>query len=81
MLQLLVENGLIGLIGGVLSLAPTLIIIQLIPVVTEEIVQLPLPVDLIVLMLALSTGLTLVATLLTGWSAVREPPIRALRYE
>jgi ABC-type antimicrobial peptide transport system permease subunit len=81
MLQLLVENGLIGFIGGLFSLLPTLIVIQLIPVVTEEIVQLPLPLDLILAMLALSTGLTLVSTLLTGWSAVREPPIRALRYE
>lgn len=81
MLQLLVENGLIGLIGGLLSLLPTLGVIQLIPVVTEELVSLPLPLDLILLMLILSTGITLVATLLSGWSAVREQPIVALRYE
>nr|PZN56957.1 MAG: hypothetical protein DIU68_05095 [Chloroflexota bacterium] len=79
--QLLVENGLIGFLGGLLGLVPTMVVVQLIPIVTEEIVRLPLPLDLVLLMLLLSTGITLVTTLLTGWAATGEKPIQALHYE
>lgn len=81
LVQLLIENGLIGFLGGLLGLLPTLIVVQLIPVVTEEIVRLPLPLDLVLLMLALSTGITLITTLLTGWAATGEKPIQSLHYE
>src|SRR5262249_53479709 len=49
--QILIENAIIGLAGGLISLVPTLLIFALVPPLTENIVQLPVPVDLIVTML------------------------------
>ena len=37
--------------------------------------------DLILLMLALSVGITLFATILTAWSAASEKPLNVLRAE
>lgn len=79
--QLLIENGIVGAVGGIISLMPTLLIIQGIPLLTENLVHLPLPVDLVLLMFALSVLITLGATLLTAWSASGEKPLTVLRYE
>ncbi|MEP7286828.1 MAG: FtsX-like permease family protein [Chloroflexota bacterium] len=79
--QLLAENAIIGIVGGVISLLPTLLIIKAVPLLTGDVVTLPIPYDLIVLMLGLSVGITLLATLLTAWSASGEKPLAALRYE
>jgi ABC-type antimicrobial peptide transport system permease subunit len=79
--QLLIENGIVGIVGGVISIAPTLLIIELVPALTENLVRLPVPTDLIALMLALAISITLLATLLTAWGASGEHPLNALRYE
>jgi len=79
--QLVLQNSLIGFVGGIISLLPTLIAVALVPVVSDEIIQLPLPIDLILLLLVLSTGITVIATLLTGWAAVHESPTAVLHYE
>jgi ABC-type antimicrobial peptide transport system permease subunit len=79
--QLLIENGLVGLMGGFISILPTLLILAAVPALTEGIVRLPVPADLIGLMLALSVGITLGATMLTAYSAASEPPLSVLRYE
>ncbi len=79
--QLLIENGIVGLTGGLVSLLPTLIIIGLAPDLTYGIVNLPVPVDLMGLMLTLSVLITVLATLLTAWSAASETPLSVLRYE
>ncbi len=79
--QLLAENGIIGIAGGVVSLLPTALILTLVPSLTEGIVRLPAPVDLMLLMLALSVVITMTATLITAWSASGEKPLVALRYE
>ncbi len=79
--QLLIENGIVGITGGVISILPTVLIIEAVPALTQNLVHLPLPVDLIVVMLGLAVGITLGATLLTAWSASGERPLNALRYE
>jgi putative ABC transport system permease protein len=79
--QLLLENGLIGLVGGLLSVLPTILILALIPTLTQNFVRLPMPVDIILVMLGLSILVTLVATLLTAWGASGEKPLSVLRYE
>jgi putative ABC transport system permease protein len=79
--QLLIENGIIGVVGGVISLAPTILILVAIPALTQNLVSMPVPADLIALMMALSIAVTLLATLLTAWSASGERPLAVLRYE
>ncbi len=79
--QLLAENGLIGVVGGVVSLLPTLLILALVPSLTQGLVRLPLPVDLVLLMLALSVVITIAATMVTAWSTSGEKPLAVLRYE
>jgi ABC-type antimicrobial peptide transport system permease subunit len=79
--QLLTENGIVGLVGGTLSLLPTVLILLAVPALTQGIVHLPTPTDLIILMLAVSVAITLAATLLTAWSASGEKPLNVLRYE
>jgi putative ABC transport system permease protein len=79
--QLLIENGIVGLVGGLISILPTVLIILAVPAMTENLVKLPMPTDLILVMLALAVAITLAATLLTAWSAAGERPLNALRYE
>ncbi len=79
--QLLAENSLIGIAGGVISLLPTLLILALVPALTQGLVHMPLPGDLVALMLALAVLVTILATLITAWPAATEKPLTALRYE
>jgi len=41
----------------------------------------PLPGDLVALMLAVAVLVTILATLITAWPAATEKPLTALRYE
>ncbi len=79
--QLLLENGIVGLAGGLLSLLPTALVLQLVPALSQGLVYLPVPADLVILMLATAVGVTVAATLVTAWGASGEPPLTALRYE
>lgn len=79
--QLLIENGIVGLVGGLLALLPTAAILVLVPVVSQNLITLPTPYDLIALMLVLSVVITIGATLLTAWGASQEKPLQVLRYE
>ncbi|MCC7208605.1 MAG: FtsX-like permease family protein, partial [Anaerolineae bacterium] len=79
--QLLIENGIVGFTGGILSLLPTVLILLAVPALTQGLVTLPTPMDLILLMLALSIGITLFATILTAWTAATEKPLNVLRAE
>ncbi len=81
LIQLLLENGIVGLAGGLISLLPTFLILELIPALTEGLVRLPVPVDLVILMLSTAVGVTVAATLITAWGASGEHPLNALRYE
>ncbi|HLY27634.1 MAG TPA: FtsX-like permease family protein [Aggregatilineales bacterium] len=79
--QLLLENGIVGLVGGIISLLPSLLIFAAAPLLSGGLVQLPVPIDLLAIMLFLSIAVTLAATFLTAWGASGEKPLQALRYE
>ncbi|PJF35282.1 MAG: hypothetical protein CUN49_11365 [Candidatus Thermofonsia Clade 1 bacterium] len=79
--QLLIENGAVGLLGGLISLLPTMLILAAVPALTQNFVQLPIPWDLIGLMLLTAIAVTLSATILTAAPAASEPPLAVLRYE
>lgn len=79
--QLLIENGIVGLLGGVISLLPTMLILAAVPALTQNFVRLPVPWDLIGLMLLTAIGVTLAATVLTAAPAASESPLAVLRYE
>ncbi len=79
--QLLIENGVVGLLGGIVSLLPTMLILASVPALTQNLVQLPVPWDLILLMLLTALGVTLGATLVTAAPAASESPLAVLRYE
>lgn len=79
--QLLIENGVVGLLGGIVSLLPTMLILGSVPALTQNFVQLPVPWDLIALMLLTALGVTLGATLVTAAPAASESPLAVLRYE
>jgi putative ABC transport system permease protein len=79
--QLLLENGLVGITGGLISLLPTVLILLAIPALSQGVVTLPAPADLMLAMLVLSVLITLAATLLTAWSASEEKPLNVLRFE
>jgi putative ABC transport system permease protein len=79
--QLLLENGLVGITGGLISLLPTVLILLAIPALSQGVVTLPAPGDLMLAMLVLSVLITLAATLLTAWSASEEKPLNVLRFE
>ncbi len=79
--QLLLENGLVGITGGLISLLPTVLILLAVPALSQGIVTLPAPTDLMLAMLVLSVLVTLAATLLTAWTASEEKPLSVLRFE
>ncbi len=79
--QLLTENGIVGLTGGIISLLPTALILAAVPALSQGLVTLPAPADLMLLMLALAVIITLIATLLTAWSVSGEKPLNVLRNE
>ncbi len=79
--QLLLENGIVGAVGGIISLLPTVLILLAVPALTQGIVTLPVPYELIALMLVLAVGITLGATLVTAWGTSAEKPLNVLRYE
>ncbi|HRE47280.1 MAG TPA: ABC transporter permease [Aggregatilineales bacterium] len=79
--QLLIENGIVGAAGGIISLLPTLLILAVVPTLTNGLVRLPVPWELIALMFLTAVAVTLGATLLTAWGASSEHPLRVLRYE
>ena len=81
LIQLLLENGIVGLAGGLISILPTLLILELVPALSEGLVRLPVPTDLVILMLVTAVGVTVAATLVTAWGASGERPLNALRYE
>ncbi len=78
---MVLENGIVGLIGGIIgvgigSLATFLISISSGLSIFESVDWLS-----IALLMALSIAITLAATLLSAWTAVSEKPMNVLRYE
>jgi putative ABC transport system permease protein len=81
LLQMVLENGIVGLLGGLLGVGVGVIGTLLLSINSP--VSITQSVDWIdvVLLLALSLVISLVATLLSAWTAAREKPLNVLRYE
>lgn len=85
---LLWENGLLGLLGGLIGIGSSLAVAYLIPNLIRTFSNQP-NVNLLVtwsplttaLLLGLGIGLAAVATVLSSWRAVQEKPLVVLRYE
>lgn len=77
---LLLENGLVGLVGGTLGVGLAILIAQLLK---QNLFEASPRFDLLTAfaLVALSTTIALSATLLSGWGPVRERPLAMLRYE
>jgi putative ABC transport system permease protein len=76
---LLLESGLVGLLGGVLGVVLGVFVLVEAKLIDPGIGNLPLAT--LGGMVALAVGLTLAATLLTAYGAAREKPLNVLRYE
>jgi putative ABC transport system permease protein len=78
--QLLLESGVLGLVGGLMGVGLVVLVLALFsaalsdfPVIFSARAVLPL--------LALAIGVTLAATLVSAWPASRQRPLNVLRYE
>ena len=81
--QLLLENAIIGLVGGLVGVGVSALIIGM---VTQfggrvEVFQQSISGEQVVILLSLAVGIALFATILTAWGASREKPMNVLRYE
>ena len=76
---LLLENGIVGLLGGVIGTGIGAVLI----LTTGMLAESPgsFPFGTLVLLILLAVAISLVATLLTAWGASREKPLVVLRYE
>jgi hypothetical protein len=74
---LLLENGLVGLAGGLLGTGLSVLII----LPSGALGQGEIPVGALGLLILLAVGLTLGATMITAYGAAREKPLNVLRYE
>ncbi|MGD9100795.1 MAG: FtsX-like permease family protein [Anaerolineae bacterium] len=79
--QLLLESGILGLVGGLMGVGLALLVTVLLA--TMALAELPAGFTLraSLPLLALAVGVTLAATLAAAWPASRQPPMDVLRYE
>jgi len=78
--QLLLENGIIGVVGGIFGLAPAFLS-SLVLSAGVGISSARPSLGTILALLALAVGVTLTATILTAGPASREKPFNVLHYE
>lgn len=76
---LLLENGLVGLLGGVIGTGIGAIIIFFSGILTESLGSFPFLT--LALLILLAVAIALLATLITAYGASREKPMHVLRYE
>ncbi len=77
---LLLENGLLGLTGGAIGVALSVVVLVILNQLDSDIPVSPEPLPIIGL-LALAVGISLGAALLSAWPASREKPLSVLRHE
>ena len=77
---LLMENGILGLVGGAIGVALALIILVVFHALEPDIPVAVNPSSIIVV-LAVAVGVALGAAVLSAWPASREKPLTVLRYE
>ena len=77
---LLMENGILGLAGGAIGVALSLMILVIFHELEPEIPVTMNPLSIIVV-LAVAVGVALGAAVLSAWPASKEKPLTVLRYE
>ena len=80
LLGLLIENGILGLLGGVIGVALALLTLVGFNQLDPDVSASPDPGS-IILVLAVAVGVALGAAMLSAWPASREKPLNVLRYE
>lgn len=76
---LLLENGIVGLCGGLVGTGIGTVLILATGMLSES--PGSFPFGMLVLLVLLAVAISLSATMLTAWSASREKPLVVLRYE
>ncbi|MEP7288093.1 MAG: FtsX-like permease family protein [Chloroflexota bacterium] len=79
--QMVLENGLIGLIGGLIGVGIGVLATLLLSINSQIPITQTISWGIVGILLALSLLISLVATLLSAWTAASEKPINVLRYE
>lgn len=80
--MLLLENGLMGFLGGIIGVgASLLLLIFLWSLLFEGDLKGTLPVDTALILMVVCVGISLLAAILTAWSASGEKPLTVLRNE
>jgi putative ABC transport system permease protein len=80
--MLLLENGLMGVLGGTIGVgASVLLLIQLWAFLFEGDLSDAIPIGTALALMALCIGISLFAAMLTAWGASGEKPLNVLRYE
>ncbi len=78
--MLLIENGILGIIGGAIGVLLAILILVIFHQVQPDVPVSPNPLS-ILFVLAVALGVALGAALLSAWPASREKPLEVLRYE
>lgn len=78
---LILENGMVGLLGGLMGIGIGVIVTLFIAAQANIPITQSVSWGSMAALMALSLGIALGATLLSGWSAVTEKPLNVLRYE
>jgi ABC-type antimicrobial peptide transport system permease subunit len=81
LLQMVLENGLIGLIGGLIGVGIGVIATLLLSIGSNMNIMQSVSWGTVAVLLGLSLLISLIATLLSAWTAATEKPINVLRYE
>jgi putative ABC transport system permease protein len=81
LLMMVLENGMIGLLGGIFGVGIGVIGTLLLSIGSELNITQSVSWGIVGVLMALSLGISLVATLLSAWTAATEKPINVLRYE
>jgi ABC-type antimicrobial peptide transport system permease subunit len=80
--QMMFENALIGLLAGIIGVGIGLLATIIFGVLGEASqVSRTLSLEPALALIAISVGVSLVATLISAWTAAREKPMNVLRYE
>jgi ABC-type antimicrobial peptide transport system permease subunit len=80
--MLLLENGLMGFLGGIIGVgASLLLLIFLWSLLFEGDLKGTLPVGTALMLMIVCVGISLVAAILTAWGASGEKPLTVLRNE
>jgi putative ABC transport system permease protein len=81
LMLMVLENGLIGSLGGLIGVGIGVLFTLLMSIGTQISITQSVSWGTVAILLGLSLLISLVATLLSAWTAATEKPLNVLRYE